>query len=367
MKIRNVFMLMAVAALASCSKSEIDNPTTDVTVTDEIALSSKVVQINPVTRIAYDRTDLEENPLTALVLTADASGNYVDDFRCEGSMTFNGGNVVYNKPVYRGTYALPSGSIATLVYLTGLYPATIRNSSEDVACWNTTTDPGTARMVLTGKEDVMFAGEQSTSKENIAAGNYAELEFEHQLTLMKFFFYGNTDATNAETEVTGLQLIAVQGSAVSDTVKVNLSDQSVSFATADLEEGQAPVTLACYDRGSDNVAFSNTVYVIGSSPTSNEQAYILAPPVTASATNSSDALTYEYTFKVYYQVSEGDETVSKNLEVKIDLTGMDAQTAYTEATAGKAFNIRLQFVGGQIQATASVTDWEHVGNVDMEI
>jgi len=354
MKIKSLFMMMTVAILlASCSKSEMEEQ--EAISPDEITLASSVMTISPVSRAAYEGTDLSTKPLTALVLASNTTKNYTGaNLRCEGTMTFNGKNVIYNKPVYRGDYSLPT-QLMTNVFLSGLYPAAIGNTP----CWNTTTEEGKAKMILTGKEDVMFATEQNTNRGSIADKNYAELAFKHQLTLMKLSLAGNTDAVTAKTTVTGIELIAVQGSHITDEVEVDLANQTVNFG------GQA-ATLACYDKDSDNIAFGEGSYQVDG--TSTEKAYIMAPPVTATAL-ADNKTTYEYTFKVYYDVEEGNpvQVVNKDLEVKVDLMDMTGTTAYNENTAGKAFNIKLQFVGGQIQATASVTDWALAGNVNMDI
>lgn len=349
MKSKSAWVAMAAIVLASCSQSElIEQANID---SNEIMASSAVSVASVNTRASYEGTISGTNKLKALVLASETSKDYSTMY-CAGTMEFadQTNAVDFDKPLFVGTSVYPNSA---KVYLTGLHPAGTINAP----IWDLTTTSGSASLTLTGKEDVMLAKE----KESIKGGQKAALAFEHQLTLMKFFLYGDADAVTAKTKVTGLKLTAVDGQAIPNEVTVDLAAQTVSLA------GSAS-DMPCYGTASDVAAFGTPYAVTATIPapgTDTELAYVIAPAVTATGQTSGKD-TYEYTFVVSYTLGD-PVTATQNIEVKVNLKATDKSTDFAASTIGKAFNISLKFAGGQIQASASVTDWALAGNIDMQI
>lgn len=345
MKKSILYVLMAAFVLASCSKSEDPAPVNNDGL--EFSVRSSVIDVNANanSRVAYTGNDLATNNLTALVLTSETSCDYTTLF-CNGTMTFVGGsttdNVVYNKPVTSGSYLLAEGG--NDFYLSALYPATV---------WDLTTTSGKALFTLTGKEDVMFASEKPATKAGMSSTTYPLMEFKHQLALLRLWFSGSQDAVDLATTVTNIALTHVGGVAVPTDVEIDLStsSQPVTFSAP------APnTTLACYGIGVDtDFATTHTAgYIVPVVPAVIAKAYTLVPPTPITAEGS-----YEYTFKVDYTV----DSVDKSLSVNVDLNGLGNNVS----TVGYAFDIKLNFVSGQIQAVASVTDWVEGGSKEIPL
>lgn len=331
MKKKYVYLWMIAAAFASCAENEVVDPFEPTDVELELRSEVRNITASSSTRAAYEGTDLTANPITALVLATATSFDY-SSLYCNGTMTFNGsGNISYNKPVTAGTYTMPA---AATIYLSGLHPGT---------GWNVATAP---TFDLTGKDDVMFAGEENTSISDMTSGTFATLKFNHQLTLLKVSFLGDDKAV--DYKVNSIELVKVNEGGIPAKVTANLgSPQSITFSGA---EGSLP----CYVKDSDD-PYTGIDYVLTS--TASEQAYVLAPPVTAVAGNK------EYTFKIHYiDQTDGPKYMDVNVDLKVS-----AGTPYTGSTVGKAFDITFKFIGGQIEALATVTDWVTGGTFTEEI
>lgn len=347
MKKKNLYVLMAAAfVLASCAKSE--DPASVNNDEVEFSVKSSVIGVN-VTRAAYEgTTPTTTAPLTARVLTSATPLNY-NTLHCDGTMTFTSNtNVSYNKPVPTGsTYTFSGG---TNYYLSALYPD---------AGWTITS--GKASRTLTGKEDVMFAPQDITNKTAVTGGTYPTMAFAHKLTYLRLLFSGDSDATTAVTKVTNIQLAQVNGTDIPTTVVVDLSTtgQPVTFT------GTA-TSLFCYDGTTDaTFAVENASGYTVPLTTPVEKAYILAPPAKVSA-----AASYEYTFKIDYTVGTSP-VVNKSLSVNVDLTkalgGTTSLPAEGVSVEGYAFDININFLGGQIVAIATIADWKDGGGLTVDL
>jgi hypothetical protein len=304
----------------------------DLMMRGEIVLRASVRSMNNVTRTAYSSTDFSAHPLDVLVPASLTNGDYTHLY-CPGTMTF-GGNAIgatYNKPV-EGNYWYPDKTMP--VYLSGLYPS---------AGW--TGAEGTWTFTLTGKEDVMFAPQVSTTLEDVWDNKYAVLEFAHQLTLMRLWVYGDRDVAGL-IRLKTIRLIKACGAELPTTVTARLNGtQTVGFAVP-----EQPAPLPCYIAGTDEpyALAEGSEYPL--TVTVSEQAYILAPPVTA----ANDAEAKEYTFVIGYLDGANREITQ---QVDIDLRHNDA-TSFNGTTAAHAFNITFRFIaGGQIQPKANLTNW----------
>lgn len=338
MKKKYLFLMLTTLLLwAGCSKTEVVNPVEPDNL--EIKIQSSVRDVLFSTRGAYEGTDLTTNPLTALVLASQTTKNYAT-LHCNGTMTFDGsGAVSYNKPITSGSYVFPGQT--TNIYLTGLHPA---------SGWDVTTTPGTPVFTLTGKDDVMLAPEQSTVLALVNAGTYATLPFTHQLTLMKLSFYGDAQAVG-KVKVTDVELIKVNEAIIPATTQA-----TISAATQEITFTGSLASLPCYISGADDT-YTGQSYTL--TATASEQAYVLAPPVANAAAGNN-----EYTFKVSYLDANNSP---KAMDVNVDLKVATGGAAFTGSTVGTAFNITFKFVGGQIEALASITDWTLGGSFEEEI
>ena len=348
MKMKSVFLCMVAAAtvLAGCSKSEFEGPVAPAA--DEIVLRSSVIDVQSSTRTAYEGTSLSANPLEALVL-ATQSPFYYYMLYANGTMTFNGNatGTSYNKPMPGGTHTYPDNQS---VHLTGLYPAT---GWTGITGGTTTNATGTLTLALTGKEDVMFAPQVTTSYADVSGGTYATLAFEHQLTLLKLSISGDSK-TVGNIKIKSIELSKAQKADLPSQVTATLNGpQNVAFS--------APTTAAslpCYAKDTDNPYSFADAAAYPVTATAVEQAYVLAPPVTASVAND----TKEYTFRVVYL----DGATTKTSDVEVDLK-VNNTTLFAGDTKGNAFNITLKFVGGQIVANATVTPWVNGGTFEQEV
>lgn len=355
MKMKSVFMLMAAAVLVSCSKSEIEPA---VIGSDEITLGSSILNTNVSSRAPYEATTITAaDSLVARVL-ANVAGTFTGTHYCNGTMTFkSAAAATYNKPVTSGNYDFSGVGVSTPLYLCGLYPA---------AGWDVTTEAGKASLIFTGKEDVMFAPQVTTTATLVGGGTYGNLAFGHNLTLMKVAFKGDADARTAKTRVVGMKLTKVNGSTITNKVLLDLASTTTT-PIAPVYSGAA-TTFNCYKLGSDSIAFVGTptgsaAHTVLENTTGTQQAYVIAPPVTASAT----AGTYEYTFTVDYEVEVGGSFTSRTAVIDVDLMNTTGSTAFAASTVGNAFNLTFNFIGRQITATATVTAWTLGGKVDMDI
>jgi hypothetical protein len=361
MKKNILLMLVAAAVWSGCSKNEIERPVIDDA--NEIKVSSSLVDVSASTRATYDALiPSDAAPLTALVLATTTTNNY-SSLHAAGEMTFvgnnttNPGGTAYNKsPQVKGSHFFPAGTAD--FYLSGLYPATGWSTIDDSNPDTPAITDGKLTFTLSGKEDVLYAMQQTTSKANIVGGNYAVLEFKHQLTLLKLSIYGDEDATTSNrTKIKSITL-----------TKANGNNDVLTQVTADLNAGTVtPLatgtsgTLPFYKITADKTTDDEYTFTTGNeyvvTQTSADQAYVLAPPVTA----SDAAGTYEYTLQIAYL----DNSVVRPATVGIDLK--NESNPFTGFTAGRKFNITLEFKGGQIRANATVGDWIHIDGTTGEV
>jgi hypothetical protein len=305
----------------------------DVRVPGEIMARASVRGMNDPARSAYNGTDFSAKPLDALVPASLTGGDYTALY-CYGVMTFDGNaaGATYNKPVEDGQYQYRFFNGTLPVYLSGLYPS---------AGW--TGAGGEWTFTLTGKEDVMFAPQVSTKLTDVWNNRYATLEFTHQLTLMRLWVYGDKEVAGL-MRIRTIRLVKASEADLPAVVTARLNGtQAVSFSAP-----QAPGPLACYLPGTDEAYAFDEGSEYPVTTIVSEQAYVLAPPVTA----GDD--TKEYAFVISYL----DEANSENTrQVDIDLKH-DGVAAFNGTTAAHAFNITFRFAGnGQILVNANLTNW----------
>lgn len=361
MKTKSLFVLLAAALLVSCSKSENDAPVTPVAGNGEILVGSPIVGVNSsLSRAAYEGTGVVD--FKALVLASLTSGDYTT-LHCGGAMTFNDGeNSPFMTDEYDGErkYDDVANTPDKDHFLFGLYPFDGWSDGGTAFTMGRSLSTNALTFSLTGKEDVMLAAEASSNYEDTYTAStisVTNLAFEHQLTLMKLKLQESvvSPATASGIVMNSIKLVEANGAALQTEFTANLDGSDHAFAVA-----SSPVaSLDCYVW--DGTVFSDDAFAdYELTDAAVEQAYVIAPPVTATAAAGS----YEYTFEVTY--TEGDnETIQK---VYVDLrTATGANNEYTGDTTGKAFDITFKLVAGKILATASITDWDTVGDFEHEI
>jgi hypothetical protein len=367
---KSIFLcvLMVAALLSGCTKSELATPQGGDE-SGEIGVRSSVAGMVASTRTPYGtesatpgNENLVANPLQALVVTSLTTKDYTHGSATNpvsagttklygyGKMTFKGeDNAKYEKPMGYGEFKFHNYNQPGIDgeekshYLTGLYPYN--------APWFHDVATGEFTLNLTGKEDVMLAPEVTTTYKAVkaagqGAGNYAELEFAHQLTLLKLQFVKE----NKDDFPIKLKAIKVTGQTQTVRAKISQATQEIAF------EGSVG-SYPCYVWNSDH-----TVAAVGDYDVPREDAvpqflppyaYVLVPPVTASSAVGTDEFVFVYDYIDEY----GDTKI--NQEVGVDLGEIYKATANLVAgsTKGQAYLITFKFTDGNCRCTASATQW----------
>jgi len=337
-----VFTIMAVAALTSCSQTDVLDNGNGMDDAQAIALKSSIVTMDVATRAPFYGKLSEDNAFTPMVIASSAKGNYSAPI-AEGTMTFVGSDdgVAFNTG-FTGSNIFP-GTAA--IYLSGLYPTDFSVTS------------GVATLTLTGKEDVMYAPEVSTTKADVQDLKFASLDFTHELTKMELRFRADgPTAIDKFGYIKNVVLSAANGSAVNTAASVTLSSSSV----VEIKNATTSSTFGCYgltvtkdEEEKDVFTYSDDLYEANHklSTTNTYLAYTLAPSVTASNTVSTN----EYTFTITY--NDGKEgSLDQTKAVMVDLKDVDGNL-FNASTKGYSFLISFAFSANEINATATVQDW----------
>ncbi len=355
---KKVFLMLAVVAMASCSKSELsERPVVgDV----EIKMGSTVLGIEsraPYVSATGENAVASDNKLTAQVLASTTSGTYKTgdaSLLANGTVEFGSGtptaNIVgFTTPVYYPANA------ATPVHLFGLYPAT---------GWDIVADGLTATYDIDGCSDVMTTAEATTTKAQAQAtpAVYPTLSFTHHLTWLDVKVVAEkigeaADADQAAVKawgaITGIELVKGQNNAAP------INKCKVTFATGVVE----PVAGS-----TGNISF----YGIDGSGV--YQDYKVGETVESVAKNIT--LTTTPTAAAYAIVApiefNTDDTISLKVkseklpggtdEIKVPLT----MTA-NGSTAGKKITITLTFSATEMKIEGKVTGWTDGGSGSADV
>jgi hypothetical protein len=353
MKEKFVFLLLIAAVVCGgCSKEEDAAATLADGVYEIMACSSvedlSVSASSEATRTPFGNSDgtgataAPSTNLEARVLGSNTSATNFAALCSNGTMTFNGATQVAYGATMVGTtnrWFPNTGS----VYLCGLYPATGWKDGTGTTDISATLTGSITSFQLTGKDDVMFAPQQTTTatQQYGTTPTFPTLVFTHQLCLLRVKAYkvGNT-------------AIVVKG------ISVTYANTKVQIALT-----ASPGTIS-FVSGTANLPFFNLGANTGLSPLTLAttapayQGYVLVPPVTGSTS------TTDYTLSVTYTIGGGSDIVKA---VPIQLYETNGSTAFAATTAGISFGIELKFTGGEIKAKASVKDWTLAGATKVEI
>lgn len=181
------------------------------------------------------------------------------------------------------------------IYLCGLYPHD---------AWTIDATEGkTATCIFTGKEDVMAAPQQTTTKAD-SPNSFKTLDFQHLLTQLRIQFKAqNDEAANAWGEIASLKLLDKDGQPIGNKVTVNLKDGTSTGFAKDASGDLKFYQMSAKDKGTD-AEYSQT----GMTTTAAYKAYTLCPSVTADG-----AATAEYQL-VITAAGGASETVNLNLK-----------------------------------------------------
>jgi hypothetical protein len=340
---KSFLMVCVVAALVSCTKSEVDSVNAgDV----EIGLGrpSIIDASGVVSRAPFEGAISNDNTLKARVI-ASITEAFTGSPLHNGIMDFRG-NSFTNYETPSSTTTFPSTPQDPKVYLYGVYPADT---------WTfVTTPPAKAEFTFTGKEDVMAAGKVETLKSEVAIGTYKTLNFKHLLTRLEVKLSASSDAISKLGDVSSIKLIGDELGAVSVNSKVAV----VPGGTATFTSVASPVTSLSFYKltdGTPKVYTDNVIstYTLTLDPTL--VAYSLVAPV--DAVSGADAKEY------YLEIT----TTNSVKTIGVDLNDLDGN-AFSSNTAGRAFTVSIVFrTPDQIAVNAEITPWEEEGEWQGEI
>lgn len=330
--------LLAVAAMASCSKSETESVAAPETNSDLVEILVKSTSRSIDTRAPFEGTISGDNQLTARVIASATSADYTTPYK-DGQMTFadNGTTQVgFSDKAY---YPVDGSTL----YLCGLYPADK---------WENATT--TAVYTFDGKTDIMAAAEVSSSKSEAQGGTYPTLAFKHLLTKLVIKAKAEDQAAiDAWGKITEITLTQAGSSLPYNKATVTLVDGTAAKgAFSNTQEAFAFYTMTGETYNDD--AF--TGQAVDLTTDGAKVAYSLVAPVTATGTGD---------FKLKIKTQRGMEPVQEN-EVTVGLQKTEGG-AFEGDTQGKSFEITLTFKATEIQAKATVAAWEEGGSASADI
>lgn len=362
------FSLLAVAAMASCSKSELaERPNIDG---GDVEILAKSTALSISTRAPFEGSTIDAtHNLVAKVWATKSKGDYTGSsttgshvpsynasFKNTDKMTFVDANKVGFDATVSPMY-FPAD--ADEVYLFGLYPYDL------VWTASTTSQQTSAQTLIDGKSDIMVARQvmASKSKHQQATPEYPTLAFEHMLTKLIVKVKANDQAAiDAWGAITDITLTGAAGG-LRNQMTVECVDGVASTpltATYGLSGGSMdPFDFYQMDMTATpeytDTAFNGLTPGVDLTTTATNVAYVLVAPLSTPNTSKDD-------FTI--EVKTKNHTTA--YEVKINL--LDATNAdYALSTKGKYFEITLTFKATEIQAQATVAAWENGGNGGADI
>lgn len=321
-----ILSMMAVAALASCSKdNETPAPTTDP---NEITLVSNTVGVET-------KAPIEAGELTGIarVLASETQGNYSTLFtgRTQENTYINFVGTTTEKGFVEsdGTTLAPAyyKDATSSVYLFGLYPKEWALSGSNYEC------------TFDGKTDVMFAPEISVTKSTTKEDR--NLTFKHLLTLLEVKAKLSEGTADSWGSITSISLQDAKN-------KVSIANSALPNQAAAITgfsySGTAKIPFYVWEASG---SYSETALSNATMPENDTKinlAYVLCAPVEADG-----ATVEEYTLNIV-------TTKGGTHNVKINLKD-DKSANFNGSTSGYKFSIVLDFQSSEITATATVAAW----------
>ncbi len=396
--------MLAVVAMASCSKSEL---TTRPEVAGDVEIKAGSTALSIDTKAPYVGTISSTNPLTAYVMITDdlTDGSYKKDAATpannhllgDGYMKFveqAGSNLV-------GFYS--AATCATSEEAPKYYPA----NGSDIAMaalvpytWDDATtndkeegwkfsdaDCKNVSYLIDGKTDVMasvvtkmkdqISGADAAINKTTAKTTHPEFDFKHLLTLIRVKVYTGTVAEQTSFgKITKIELVSTVGADVNNRINVQLKDGAASVSGA-----ASGVKTPFYYCAKETAGFSYADKLISDENAKTADGTNNYGPVEiqVSTTGKTGAAYVAYAIVAPFTAVNADG----NLKLKVytennNTTGIDAtinklysaytdestNTPFTQYTAGKLFDVTLHFIGTEIKASAKVTAWDETSIVD---
>jgi hypothetical protein len=345
-----------------CGCSKIDNesvaPDDDARL---IGVSASAIDViaSPSTRAPFTATAFSGQEVQVLATktkhATEDKGDYgTDKIYCNGTMLFDGSDVTYYNTALYGLEGSKWYPDQGWVYLSGLYPYNH---------WKTESISNgvVSSHLLTGKEDLMYAGDVKSEM----LGTTATLNFKHLLTLLNFNL-----ATSLDKDVI-VQKITLREIASSDKKKFNV------YCKIDLNDTGTPPTFSygnadanewyyCFlaSGSGESISYTGNEWedksINAKDNDDDVEGYVLAPPLAADKVTSSDP---DYTLEVTYKINN-DPYITRS--AKINLLN-DQNGNYDADTAGKSFNVTLNFDKVEITAKATIAEWTDGGTANSSV
>ncbi len=356
-----IFSVLAVAAMASCSKSElVERPVVDGDVA--IKLTSEVLTVKQATKAPFEGITATDS-LVARVIASTVSGafdptgaaKWHDDTICfvNGSDTKAVG--------YNPSRAYPTDGSS--VFLCGLYPASMtdwKNFSTSVS-GTPAVSKTTVEYTFDGKTDVMLAAQVETKKSEVLAtpAVYKKLVFNHMLTKLVIRAKAKTEAAIKDFGgITEIVLTKANGLTPNTTMLGTLNDGTADPSKA--AHFTVPDTMAFYTF--DNTTTPGTAAATDSLFSAKN---VVLTVVDGTKVTVAPSIGYSMVAPIIADGTEDYELLVKTeknpdgFPVKINLKDA-AGNAFTGSTQGKAFVVTILFESTPIEALGEVTDWENI-------
>ena len=378
------FSLLAVAAMASCSKSELaERPNIDG---GDVEILAKSTALSISTRAPFEGSTIDaDHNLVAKVWATTTKDVYSSALDADGKNnipTYNGNFNGTDKMVFKnenqvGFLSTADGGKGSMyfpadkddVYLFGLYPYDLE--------WTESTSAGKSSAVckIDGKSDIMVAPQAVANKAkhqavSPATPEYPTLAFEHMLTKLIVKVSAENDAAiSAWGQITDIALTGANGGlknqvSIACTDKVAGQPMKGSFTApegtpASFDFFKMDMTQTDASKQYTDTAFKSLVLddtAVELTETATNVAYVLVAPLTADLVNTDTDFTL--------QVKTTNHTTAYTVNINL----LDATAAaYAQSTQGKYFEITLTFKATEIQAKATVVAWENGGNGGADI
>lgn len=354
--------MLAIAAMASCSKSELaERP-----VAGDVEIKMNSVALGIDSRAPFVGAIAADNHLTAKVLASTEKGKYLTGdatMWADDNIEFGKGTAVtdpvgFNTPVYYPADASKE------VHLFGLYPTT---------GWTVdATDGLTATYTIDGCSDVMTAATATTKKSDVqvvspATPVYPKLSFKHLLTKLNVKVVAEKIGEAADADqpaikawgaITKIELVKGLNEAdPQNSCKVTFVDNTVAFDGTGVmpfygaTEAAGVITYTDNEVGEEVEGVAQNVDL---TTTAALAAYSIVAPV--EPTSGSDVIK----LKVYTENQTDGKEVSVSLK-------KDASTPFTGSTAGKEFTITLTFKATEMLVQGEVTAWADGGSGEQDV
>lgn len=342
-----IFSVLAVAAMASCSKSElVERPNGGV----QIQAKSAALTIS--TKAPFEGPISSTNTLEARVLASKVSNNFrTSNIYHDGTMTFTDDNttpVGFATPAYYPTNGDP-------IYLCGLYP---KDNWMNVTISSDTdgNDHSISNYKFDGKTDVMVAAQQKTLKSEALAGTFQTLTFNHLLTKLTILVKAKDAAAIAAWgKVTDITLTNVLEGDIYDTVAATI-DMGTADVTDNTTFKNVAASLPFYTVSGTPAVATDTAFASQAVELTTDPvlvAYSIVTPLVATATDG----------KADYSLLVKTEKNTAGFAVKVNLKDT-AANVFAGNTQGKAFAVTLEFQAQEIEAKATVTEWVAAGSAE---